>query len=157
MQKIKSNCLNRLDRILKSTVNRDILNIITEFLHQTDIKTGTILIDSAYFIPATAHFRDTSQKLFVVTRRTKCMAYIRELTKESAYRKRYFNRLGQMSRVISHPYDNRDRVWIYTPDEVPQFKFFVRLCDNIKDLQLPICVDIDYVKDRYKVLSQYFC
>ena len=106
MEEIRKNCENRLDRVLKKnikfSVNRDIISIIAKFLYSTDVKTGSILIDSAHFMPRTSRHREASMKLFVVTRRTRCHAYIRELTDECKYRRRTIQyRLGQMVVVFA--------------------------------------------------------
>ena len=161
MEKIQAVCTRRLRKIFKDFPNVDtnILKIITEFLHHTDMKTGSILIDRTWFIPAPARFRTASRKLFVVTRRTKKNVYIKELTPESRYRARFFNKLGQMTRVLTHVMDNLDRVWIYVPGEIPNGKIFVRLTDSIKDLSLPPCMihKYDTIKQKYKHLSRLFC
>lgn len=159
MEKIQSACTKRLTRIFRNMPELDVnlLGIITEFLYATDMKTGSILIDATHFMPPSCQFRTASRKLFVVTRRTRKHVYIRELTMESKYRKKFVNRLGQMAKVITHPYDKVDRVIMFTPDEIPNCKIFVKLADNLKTLKLPHCMDIDFVKDRYRYLKQLFC
>ena len=159
MEELKTKCVNRLTKILpQRDLDANVLKVIASFLYHTNTHVGSILCDIGHFISENLWFT-RSDKLFVVTRRTKYHLYIRELTQESVYRSRFRNQLGEMIRVKTTPYDHVDRVEIYTPDERTRIHIFVPLAENMKTLILPKwAVDQEEViKRRYKYLALFFC
>ena len=163
MEQLKRRTTNLLLRIFKKEKNLDknIIQIITNFLYRTSISTGSILIDINYYQEHSLR-RLSSQQLFIVMRRTKHYCYVRELTYPTAYRERIskYNKLGQMIRVYSNRFDYLDRVEIYTPGEQPFFKVFLELTDDIRDLEKllpdPLKHVIKFATDKYYTLKPEF-